>query len=278
LIANQNIGQNTFMKTHTNLRTDMAAELLGRLESPQNPFEIKKSRVDVDKQQSLKINKPEGSYITIETGIVTNGLSSRYELVASQISSSIRELIPLAKNVLVVCLGNPNLTADALGSRVFENLNITRHLPKEMEKEVMVSAICPNVFGMTGIESFDIIKGVVERVKPQLVIAVDSLASAAVSRIASAFQLCSSGITPGSGVANHRMRLDKESLCTDVISIGVPLVVYATTIIAEAAGRGALKHANEDILNLIVTPKDIDILVEECAKVIASGINRTFVS
>lgn len=254
----------------------MALELMGQAKKINDSYAIKKSRVNVDRRLSGEIGKPEGVYITLETGIVAMGLSTRYENLSKEISAAIREITPKAKNVLVVCLGNPNLTADALGSRVFENLNITRHLPKEFKANVMVSALCPNVFGATGIESFDIIKGVVERVKPQLVIAVDSLASAAVHRIASAFQVCSSGITPGSGVANHRLRLDKDSLGTDVISIGVPLVVYASTIIAEVAGENALADAGEDIMGLIVTPKDIDLLVEECAKVIAAGINRTF--
>lgn len=260
-----------------NIRSDLAAEILGSVAALKNPFDIKKSSVDVDKALSQRINKPAGTYITIESHIVKNGLAAKYSDVVLALSDGIKEISPKVNNVLVVCLGNPNLTADALGAKVFENLSITRHLPKEYHSGIIVSAICPNVFGMTGIESYDIIKGVVERIKPQLIICVDSLASAAVSRIASAFQLCSSGITPGSGVANHRMRLDKDSLGVQVISIGVPLVVYATTIIAEAAGEQAIANASDEIINLIVTPKDIDMLVDECGKIIAAAINRTFV-
>jgi len=264
------------------IRSDMAVELVGGKTEIADSARIKKSRIEVDAEVSAKIKKPEGIYITVETGIVNSGRVDKYDTLSKALSCAVRELSPDTKSVLVVGLGNPNLTADALGQKVFSNLLITRHLSGEYAKEsgldigVSVSAICPNVSGVTGIESFDVIKGVVDRVKPGLVIAVDSLASAAVGRIASAFQLCSTGITPGSGVANHRMRLDKDSLGVDVISIGVPLVVYASTIIQEATGSYAPDGVSDIIMNLIVTPKTIDLLVEECGKIIASAINRAF--
>ncbi|MCL2675031.1 MAG: GPR endopeptidase [Firmicutes bacterium] len=276
----QSKGANTLNRLKK-IRSDMAMELLdfegfGTYRPSPDPYEVKRSEIIVDKKLSKKIGKAEGTYITLESGAMSARIGEGYEPLRMAICDAIKKLAPRAENVLVVCLGNPNLTADALGSRVFENLKITRSLPEEIKPQIILSALCPNVFGATGIESFDIIKGVVERISPQLIIAVDSLASAAVGRIASAFQLCSSGITPGSGVANHRIRLDKSSLGADVVSIGVPLVVYASTIIAEAAGEKALKNAGEDIMNLIVTPKDIDVLVENCAEVIAAGINRAF--
>ena len=258
------------------IRSDMAVELINGKTEIVNSVQIKKSRIEIDAAAAARIRKPEGIYITVETGIVNSGRVDKYVALSKALSGAIREVAPSAKSVLVVGLGNPNLTADALGHKVFSNLLITRHLGTECGLDVSVSAICPNVSGVTGIESFDVIKGVVDRIKPGLVIAVDSLASATVGRIASAFQLCSSGITPGSGVANHRMRLDKDSLGVDVISIGVPLVVYASTIIQEATGQISGFDISDSIMNLIVTPKSIDLLVEECGKVIASAINRTF--
>lgn len=268
------------------LRSDMAIELTGDDSKVNTSLQIKKTRTLVDEKMSKKIGRAEGNYITLETSIVTSGRIDKYENLSKEIALTINEIVKKGiKKVLVVGLGNPNLTADALGKCVFDNLIITQHLDKigreKLGLECLVSGICPSVSGVTGIESFDIIKGVVDRVRPDLVVAVDSLASATVGRIGSAFQLCSSGITPGSGVANHRVRLDKQSLGCDVISVGVPLVVYASTIIYEAAGgedkgRACIGDLSEEFLGLIVTPKTIDILVQDCGKVIAQGINKAF--
>ena len=269
------------MKKTSIIRSDMAIELVHGNAGTSNSLQIKKSRIEVDEKMSKKIGRPIGSYITLETNIVGNGRIDKYDNISKEIAASIKEIIKKSvQTVLVVGLGNPYLTADALGKEVFSNLIISQHLDKnertKLGIECGIAALCPNVSGVTGIESFDVIKGVVDRIKPDLVIAVDSLASASVGRIGTAFQLCSSGITPGSGVANHRVRLDKESLGCDVISIGVPLVVYASTIIIEAAGEKAMDNLSEEFMGLIVTPKTIDILVEDCAKVIASGINNAF--
>jgi len=270
------------MKKNQNIRSDMAIELAGGDAKANLGLSIKKSTTEVDAALSKKIGRSEGTYVTLETGIVNLGRIDKYSQLSKEISDTIKKLMPKkVKNVLVVGLGNPNLTADALGKAVFDNLMITRHLHEDDRKKMGldsgVCAICPSVSGVTGIESFDIIKGVVDRIKPDLVLAVDSLASATVERMGAAFQVCSSGITPGSGVANHRVRLDKDSLGIEVMSVGVPLVVYASTIIFEAAGDRAVDiELTEELRSLIVTPKTIDILVEDCAKVIANGINGAF--
>ena len=250
-------------------RTDMAIELT-KSSSRFGKGKLVRTDIDLDEATAKRYGKAAGKYVTIECDAVKNADRDFYKRLSSAISEVVDELGGRAENVLVVGLGNPKLTADSLGSKVFDRLVVTRQLGPE---GTQISGICPNVMGVTGIESFDVIKGVCERVKPDLIIAVDSLASATTGRIASAFQLCSSGITPGSGVSNHRMRLDRESLGCKVISLGVPLVVYASTIVNEAV-EGA--DISDDIENLIVTPKDIDFLVEECADVIAAAINRTF--
>jgi spore protease len=134
----------------------------------------------------------------------------------------------------------------------------------------------PSVLGITGIESYDIIKGVVDRTRPSCIVAVDSLASAAAGRLATAFQVSDAGITPGSGVGNRRLTLDKSSLGCPVYSIGVPLVVFVTTIVEEIFDARECERAQtklRDIADLIVTPKDIDILVAECAQIIALALN-----
>ncbi|MBR2967807.1 MAG: GPR endopeptidase [Clostridia bacterium] len=253
-----------------NIRTDMAIELSPI--SQKGKAKIARTDVELDEQTAKKYGKAAGCYITIESDVVKNLDMKGYKKLAAAISEVLLELGGNANSVLVVGLGNPKLTADSLGSKVFDRLVVTRQLGGS---GTMISAICPNVMGVTGIESFDVIKGVCERVKPDLIVAVDSLASATTGRIASAFQLCSSGITPGSGVSNHRMRLDCDSLGCKVISLGVPLVVYASTIISEAVGDVDIDN---ELSELIVTPKDIDFLVSECADIIAAAINKAFVS
>ena len=264
------------VKYNKMLRTDLAIEFSKNISTEYSDDLIKKSVVKVGKDLSKKINKPVGTYITVETNAVKNFDKSDYKKVSAQIASSLDKLTD-CNNCLIVGLGNPNMTADSLGKKALEKIMVTRHL--ESGKNIpIVSAIAPNVLGVTGIESFDIISGVVSKVKPNCVIVIDSLAGASVGRIASAFQITDSGITPGSGVSNHRIRLDKTSLGVAVYSIGVPLVVYASTIINDAFNDNLPNYDthNKEIFDMIVTPKDIDILVDDCAKIIASAINIKF--
>ncbi len=253
-----------------NKRTDMAFELISGKSEVKDKIAI--TEVCLSQQDAEKYGKSEGRYVTVESDVVKTANRGFYKNLASKLSEVLINLGGKAKSVLVVGLGNPKLTADSLGSKVFDRLVVTRQLG---QGGTLLSAICPNVMGVTGIESFDVIKGVCQRIKPDLVVAVDSLASASVARIASAFQVCSSGITPGSGVSNHRMRLNFESLGCKVISLGVPLVVYASTIISEVVENARL---SDELSDLIVTPKDIDYLVNECADIIAAAINKSFVS
>ncbi len=252
------------------LRTDMAMEICKGKKRKNG--KIVRTDIDLDEIIARKYDKAPGKYVTLESGAVLDADRTLYHRLALAIGEVMREIGGEASSVLVVGLGNPKLTADSLGSKVFDRLVVTR---EHGYAGTQISGICPNVMGVTGIESFDVIKGVVERTKPDLVVAVDSLASASTGRIASAFQLCSSGITPGSGVSNHRMRLSADSLGCRVISLGVPLVVYAGTIISEAVKDAVV---DDEIGGLIVTPKDIDMLVEECADIIADAINSTYLT
>ncbi len=246
------------------IRTDMAAEKQS----------AGWTKIDKDIQKTDVTDAFSNRYVTYESNMVKEGETDKYSKLIRLIARTLLELKGKRSNVLVVGLGNPNLTADCLGTATVNRLLITRHITPQLKKLPSVSAILPSVLGVTGIESFDVIKGVADRIKPDLIIAVDSLASATVGRIAAAFQICGSGITPGSGVSNHRERLSVESLGVDVISIGVPLVVYATTIIEEASGRE--EEYSKDISSLIVTPKEIDIFVEECGKIVAAAINLAY--
>ena len=239
--------------------------------TPHKSFDgtVKYYEVDVDTKLSKKLGRPVGKYSTLETDVVSKGDRDEYPRVSDALARCIRDYCKDSSRVLCVGLGNPDLTADALGDRVFKRLNVNRHVSSDK----YVCAITPNVLGMTGIESIDVISAVADKVKPDVIIAVDALTAAAPGRIASAFQVTDSGITPGSGVFNHRPRLDKESLGCKVVSVGVPLVVLASTI-----AREFCENAERDKFDMIVTPKDVDILVDDCAQIISDAVNAAFES
>ncbi|ABO50603.1 spore protease [Desulforamulus reducens MI-1] len=260
----------------------------------------------VEKYAEEIMGKPQGNYITIEApGIRGNNKQTHQELVeilSKQLASLFN--LPEHANALVVGLGNWNATPDALGPKVVGMTLVTRHMYNYAPEEIhggmrSVSALSPGVLGLTGIETAEIIKGVVEHVKPELVIAVDALASRSVERIGTTIQLADTGIAPGSGVGNKRTGLNKETLGVPVIAIGVPTVVPAAIIAGETLDRlvaqvkdnptlqGVYQSINSDtfqpIVNailqpytsgqLMVTPKEIDSLIENTAKIIAGGVS-----
>ena len=251
----------------------MAVEFGFKIHQTEIGESLKRTVVDVDKALSEKTGRAKGRYITVETTAVREGNRAGFLAVSEEIAKAIGTLTQ-AQSALIVGLGNPDMTADALGKYVLDRIMITRHLGYGKDLPAL-SGVCPNVLGVTGIESYDIVKGVTERVKPDCVIAVDSLAGATVGRIAAAFQISDAGITPGSGVSNHRERLDRKSLGCAVLSLGVPLVVYASTIIEDAYG-GKAEEYDPKIASMIVTPKDIDLYVADCASIIARAVNLAF--
>lgn len=246
--------------------TDMAVEFC-KHEHYNDDGIIKYYEVDVDGKLSKKLGKPCGKYATLETSAVIGGKTEDYDRVSDALGACIKGYLKGCDKIMTVGLGNPDLTADALGDRVFKRLSVTRHL----NPDKYLCALTPNVLGMTGIESYDIISAVADRIRPDAVLVVDALTAAATGRIATAFQVTDSGITPGSGVENHRRRLDEKSLGVKVVSVGVPLVVYSSTI-----ARDYCSNAECGRGDMIVTPKDVDILVEDCAKIIANAINGAF--
>lgn len=248
--------------------TDMAVEFAPS-ESRKLGERISRTDIVLNEELAKKLRKPPGRYITVETDIIVKGDRREYPRLVRALTDVLSELKPSGGKCLCAGLGNPLMTADALGSRTVRRLIITRHL--DVKKRSELCAVTPNVLGATGIESADIVAGTVMKVAPDIVVAIDSLASAATGRLAAAFQFTDTGITPGSGVANHRTRLDRASLGVPVISVGVPLVVYASTIVTEAGGDPSAFGS------LIVTPKDIDVLVEDCAEVVAGALNNVFI-
>ncbi|MGA5692530.1 GPR endopeptidase [Cytobacillus pseudoceanisediminis] len=305
--------------------------------------DIKISFVEVTKDGAEALGKKEGKYLTLEvTGIRQQDteLQQKVESVfASEFSQFIKQLgINEDASCLIVGLGNWNVTPDALGPQVCENLLITRHLyqlqPESVEEGYRpVSAISPGVMGLTGIETSDIIYGIVDKTKPDFVIAIDALASRSIERVNSTIQISDTGIHPGSGVGNKRKEISKETLGIPVIAIGIPTVVDAVSITSDTidyilkhfgkemkeGGRpsralapagmtfGEKKKLTDDDLpeehhrktflgmigtlpeeekrkliyevlsplghNLMVTPKEVDVFIEDMSNLIANGLN-----
>ena len=255
------------------------------------------------------LNKPEGNYITIDIPPEIYGEQKVYEEVCRIVAKELMALIPRKDDdtVLVVGLGNRNVTPDALGPAVVDSLLVTRHLiryiPEEMDERLRpLCAIAPGVLGITGIETGEIVKGICEKVKPALLIVIDALCSRSMKRINTTIQISDTGITPGAGIGNNRMALNEETLGIPVIAIGVPTVVDAATITGDSIDFliGDLKEnakeneplykmletistedkyaiikqtLSDNIGDFIVTPKEIDKVIEDISSVIANGIN-----
>jgi spore protease len=181
--------------------------------------------------------------------------------------------------ILSIGVGNEGMTADALGAKTLKYLEITEHFFKAGvpdRNKGRLAAIAGGVSGVTGISSYDVVKGVVERVRPSLLFAVDTLASRRASRLQRIVQISDAGLIPGSGINNSKESFSRETLGVPVVAIGVPLVIYAKNILAGYAGENSqidLRRAERELGELVVTVKEIDISVDDFAKVIASGIN-----
>lgn len=194
--------------------------------------DIKVTTVKVKNEQgSQKIGKPIGDYITIDMPSFTAYDGETMDRVSNVVAEVLERLIKIdvKKNVLIVGLGNWQVTPDALGPKVAEKIMVTRHLqtvmPEAIDDSVRpVCSIAPGVLGVTGIETVEIVKGVVEKIKPDLVICIDALAARRIERVNATIQIGNTGISPGAGVGNNRKQINKENLGIDVLAIGVPTV------------------------------------------------------
>ncbi|MBR4139759.1 MAG: GPR endopeptidase [Lachnospiraceae bacterium] len=200
------------------------------------------------------------------------------EVLSEQIKTLMEENV---ESVLVVGLGNREVTPDALGPEVLGNLYMTRHILREYgsyafsgKKIASISGIVPGVMAQTGMESLEIIKGIIHETKPQLVIAIDALAARSVKRLGRTIQLADTGINPGSGIGNHRKGLNKESLGVPVIGLGVPTVVDAFTIVYDVCQD--VENIPGSLSGMFVTPKNIDETVKNLSYTISEALNMTF--
>ena len=245
------------------------------------------------------MGRPQGSYITIEAPDLSAPDENYRRDISEEIASHLRQLIDLDKeqSVLVVGLGNRGVTADSLGPRVVENLHMTRHIIREYglkstgeeEKMHRTSGIIPGVMAQTGMETSEIVQGIVTETKPDVVIAVDALAARSTRRLNRTIQITDTGINPGIGGAkNHRIGLTEENLKVKVIGIGVPTVVDAATIVhdsmahlLEALDEVEQKEFLEEMISphlhsMFVTPKDVDETVKYLSFTISEGLNLAF--
>ncbi len=308
-----------------NFRTDLADERrdlykkANKIENEVNGVEaeeeqitdkIKVTRVKITNEQGEQaIGKKKGNYITIDIqkmNIITEEEAAKAsETLANELRKLVENKIQSKEDVLIVGLGNEEVTPDALGPNVVKDIEVTRHiinyLPQYIDENARpVSAIAPGVLGTTGIETLEVIKGVVDNIKPKLLIVIDALASRSMERISSTIQISDTGIVPGAGVGNTRKELTESTLGIPVIALGIPTVVETAVVVndaldlfieklqQEAKSNDYLNQLKEEDnyeqikeallpkdFNFIVTPKEIDELILNMSEVVARGINMS---
>lgn len=263
-----NIRTDLAMEAHDIARRENNGVIDGITSSTEQHNNVKITRVEIlTDEAGTKIGKEKGSYVTLEAPYLRYSIED-YEDAVKLISYELIKMSDITKDdiVLVAGLGNRAITPDALGCRVVDKLLVTRHMQEFIDAPTgNVCAVAPGVLGTTGIETSDIIKGVTERLSPSLIIAVDALAAADISRVSTTIQLADTGIQPGAGIGNNRKGLNQDTLGVKVIAIGVPTVIDAATI--------SKVPIPEELAPLTVTTKDIDLVIERMAKTVANGIN-----
>ena len=315
-----------------NIRTDLALEEKERFESDQVEVQGVVLEEEYDKEREIRVTtvrietengaktmgKPVGTYLTIEAPNLSSPDEGIHREVSEELAKYLievmKKIIPESeqdKEVLVIGLGNRQATPDALGPYVADNLNITRHIVKEYgkyaapeEMNCVVSAIVPGVMAQTGMETAEIIKGVVRETRPDLLIVVDALAARNSRRLNRTIQIADTGINPGSGVGNYRNAITKETIGVPVIAIGVPTVVDAVTIVNDTMENllsaletseslkgvglvlGGYSEAEKyelireliapNLNSMFMTPKDIDETVKRLSYTISEGLNLAF--
>ena len=239
--------------------------------------------IEIETDEASKvIGKKKGRYITLELKNPLLDTNELQENTCKSLAEEIKQFLTLLgisePKIMVAGLGNRNITADSLGPKVTDKIVVTRHVKNMKDIDIderlgNICAIAPGVMGITGIETGEIIKGMLKTVKPDILLVIDALASRKTSRVNATIQISDSGIVPGSGVGNHRMELSKEALGIPVLAIGVPTVVDAATLVKDILGTEEKPEIKENYGNMIVTPKNIDIAIERMSDVISAGIN-----
>ena len=293
------------------IRTDLALETTERFAEENAEIRGVEVHEEYDEEKDVRttvvkivtengaksMGRPQGTYITIEAPELSTPDEDYHREISEEISTHLRKLIDLKKekSVLVVGLGNAAITADALGPQVVDNLLMTRHIIKEYglrgikhEKMHRISGIAPGVMAQTGMETAEIVQGIVSETKPDVVVAIDALAARSVRRLSRTIQITDTGIHPGSGVGNHRNGLTEENLQVKVIGIGVPTVVDAATIVHDSMAHllDTLQETEQkefldemiapNLYSMFVTPKDVDETIKYLSFKISEGLNIAF--
>ena len=293
------------------IRTDLALETTERFAEENAEIRGVEVHEEYDEEKDVRttvvkivtengaksMGRPQGTYITIEAPELSTPDEDYHREISEEISTHLRKLIDLKKekSVLGVGLGNAAITADALGPQVVDNLLMTRHIIKEYglrgikhEKMHRISGIAPGVMAQTGMETAEIVQGIVSETKPDVVVAIDALAARSVRRLSRTIQITDTGIHPGSGVGNHRNRLTEENLQLKVIGIGVPTVVDAATIVHDSMAHllDTLEETEQkefldemiapNLYSMFVTPKDVDETIKYLSFTISEGLNIAF--
>ncbi|HHY27343.1 MAG TPA: GPR endopeptidase [Desulfitobacterium dehalogenans] len=303
-----NVNIDLAVEAHELLRGEAETEIPGVSMEKEELEHATVTTIKILNEQGIQeMGRPKGTYITIDVPEVHDNNYLIHQDITKTLSDKLSELmnLPEEASILLVGLGNWNATPDALGPQVIDKSLVTRHLfnytPEELRGKLRkVSAIAPGVLGITGIETAEIIRGIVEHVKPDLVIAIDALAAGSLERIGTSIQISDTGISPGAGVGNRRTGINEETLGCRVIAIGLPTVMNAA-IIANNCLESLLDELKtspslyrlykefspksfEQILekalypyhnNLMVTPKEIDSLIETTARIIAGALGMS---
>ena len=248
--------------------------------------------VILTQEAAQALGKPCGSYLTLECSLLREHDPDARIAMSTLLGEELGRMLDSGDEapVLVVGLGNRSVTPDALGPAVIDKTLVTRHIQGSSFAAKNMRSVCamaPGVLGVTGIETVELVESLVRDLKPRAVVCIDSLAARDSRRIGCTIQVSNTGIQPGSGVGNHRKPLTRETLGVDVIAVGVPTVIYAATLARDAFAllsdaenhEEALNALEKDLLdtslgNLIVTPRDIDAIVKNCAVLISAAVNR----
>lgn len=261
-----------------------AGEIDGVLYRETEKGDVRISTIDIiNENGEKKLGKKQGRYITISYPTASGLGYSDFIGLCDILAENLRSICKNVSRILVCGLGNRELAADAVGVIAVENVLVTHHI-RESDEELFassgffdVSAISPGVMAKTGMESADVVKGVVERLHPDVVIAVDSLAAREAARLARTIQLSDTGISPGAGVGNRRADFDRDYIGVPVIAVGVPTVVDTATLVHDAlAGQDIREEMLASLSGLFVSPKEIDVIAENVGKIIGYAINRAF--
>ena len=251
-------------------------------ESCDEERDVRLTRVKIVSERGAReMGKSRGTYLTLEAPGLASPDEDYHREVSEVIADLLRELTGTAESVLVAGLGNRDVTPDALSPQAVSNLMITRHLIREYGREMMgmdgccvVSGIVPGVMAQTGMETSEILQGIIEETRPDLLIVIDALAARSTRRLGRTVQITDTGIQPGSGVGNHRGSLTKESLGIPVIAIGVPTVVEAAAIVYDAQGN--CEKMPPHLNGMFVTPKNIDEMIKQLSFTLSEALNMVF--